>query len=377
MQHGGDVYTEGILKGKEIIDFSSNINPLGVPKSYTNNIKEALEALNRYPDVKYRRLREYVKDYINNYEYFFYKNDNENKNVHKSEIVNEEDFIFGNNASEIIDLAISCFNNIMIPIPCFGEYQEDAKKWNENIIYVPSNKKLDYDYNFILDNLHKVDALILGNPNNPDGKLINKAKFKKILDYCENNNKKIIIDEAFIEFSSNCKYSFIKELKKYKCLFIIRALTKFYAMPGIRLGFGICKDSNFLNNMRKKQNPWNINCFAEVAAKYVLKDKQYIKQSVNWIKEEREFFTSELRKISFIENVYNTYSNFILCKLKNIDCNNLYDLCMKKNIAIRKCGNFKGLNNYYVRFAIKDRKKNLILINVLKAISKSMLLRYK
>jgi threonine-phosphate decarboxylase len=297
---------------------------------------------------------------------------NENKsgvNKENKNIIEENDLVLGNGAAEIIDLVISCFNSILIMTPSFGEYQEDAEKWGLNITHLPMNENMEYDYKAIKGNIDNVDALIIGNPNNPNGGIIDKDKFLPILRYCEEKGKTIIIDEAFIEFTGNIENSFVEELKDFKCIFIIRALTKFYAMPAVRLGFGISKNEEILNRIRKKQNPWNINCFAELAAKYVLKDKEYICKSIKWINEERNYLPKELSNISYIEKVYQTYSNFVLCKLRGIDCNKLYDLCLKEGIVIRKCDNYIGINKSFVRFAIKDRKRNELLIRTLKKLA--------
>lgn len=359
LQHGGDIYTEGLLKGRELIDFSSNINPLGIPESFITRIDEAVKNLNRYPDAKYRELRYNLKEYINKSPILF----NDKK---EQDFVKEEYIVVGNGAAEVIDLVISQFKSILIMAPSFGEYEEDALKWGLNIRYSKLTEDMEYNYEDIMIKLSSVDALIIGNPNNPNGSIINREKFKAILEFCEENNKKIVVDEAFIEFVGDINQSFVDEIKNYKCLFIVRALTKFYAMPGIRLGFGLCSDMEFIEKIKGGQNPWNINSFAEVAAKYVLKDKEYIQMSLNWIREERDYLTNELNAITFIQKVYKTHGNFILCKLKGLSCHRFYDVCLQKDIVIRKCDNYKGLGKEYVRFAIKDRSTNYILIEAIK-----------
>lgn len=366
MEHGGDVYTEGILKGKELIDYSSNINPLGVPSSFKEKIGEALESLERYPDVKYRNVKKHLKNYIKFSSSYF---DAQSQSLERS-TVDDEDIVLGNGAAEIIDLVISCFKNICIAVPSFVEYEKNAEKWNCSIEYSYLKKDMTYDYKDLALKMKSSEALIIGNPNNPNGNVIDKDKFKAIMDYCEKNNKVIIVDEAFIEFTGKRGLSLIKEIERYNCLFIIKALTKFYAMPGIRMGYGVSKNKELLKRIESKQNPWNVNCFAEVAVKYVLKDQQYIENSLEWIEEERKFMISKLKKVDFIEKVYTTYSNFVLCKLKNMDCDKLYDLCLERGIAIRKCGNFKGLNEEYVRFAVKDRQNNEKFIETLNLINK-------
>ena len=357
MIHGGDVYTSGLLQGRELIDYSSNINPLGVPKSFIDNISEGIKALTRYPDIQYRDVLKALKEYSH---------------------CPEEYFVLGNGAAEVIDLVIACHKSLLIVVPSFVEYEIDAKKWNCSIEYSYLKEKvnennllkyeyaqLSYDYEDILNKLQKVEAMILGNPNNPNGNIIDKVEFQKILEYCENNNKVIIIDEAFIEFTGEKQHSFVEEVKKYKCLFIIRALTKFFAVPGIRFGYGISSNSDLVRNIKEKQNPWNINCFAEVAVKHVLKDEQYIEQSRQWITQERLRFLGKLKDISFIDKVFLTYGNYVLCRLNGMSSEKFYNLCLAEGFLIRKCNNYRGLDEQYVRLAIKDRNGNEKLMTML------------
>lgn len=369
MEHGGDIYTEGILKGREILDFSSNINPLGVPKSFTDHIDEAIKAVEKYPDAEYRSLKKCIKEYLD-FSVDYFKCGAYDKNYKESEFfISEKDIILGNGAAEIIDLSISCFKKVCIAVPSFIEYEKNALKWGCDIIYSTMKKDMTYDYEDILLQTQKSDVLIIGNPNNPNGGIIDKDKFKKILDFCEENNKTIIIDEAFIEFTGKNNFSFLEKMKNYKCILIIRALTKFFALPGIRIGYGISKNQELIDKIKSKQNPWNVNCFAEIAAKYVLKDRNYIEDSLIWIDEERKYMISNLKKVGLIEEVYNTYSNFVLCKLKSLHCDELYKICLDKGIAIRKCDNFKTLNDKYIRLAIKNRESNNKIIKLLNSLS--------
>lgn len=348
MLHGGDIYTDGILKGKNLLDYSSNINPLGVPKGFSENIGEALKNVIRYPDIKYRKLIDNIKAYIG---------------------VENVQYILGNGAAEVIDLSISCFESILIVVPSFVEYEINSQKWNCKIEYSYLSRNMEFDYNDIMNKLKNVKAVIIGNPNNPNGGTIDKNKFQEILDFCEENEKIIIIDEAFIEFAGEKEHSFVKYTNQYKCLFIIRAVTKFFAMPGVRFGYGITKNIKLAASIKEKQNPWNINCFAELAVKYLFSDEKYIKRSLLWIEEERSFLFHELCEVNCFERVFPTDANFILCKLKDIDEDELYDFCLKKEIIIRKASNFRGLNKGFIRLAIKDRESNERLIKALKSYS--------
>lgn len=348
MIHGGDVYTEGLLKGRDLLDYSSNINPLGVPESFKRELNTAVESLVRYPDIQYRELRKALSKYTG---------------------VSQDYFLLGNGAAEIIDLSISLVKRILIIAPSFAEYEIDAKKWNCSIEYSKLKEvgeELVYDYEDIIDKLKYVDGIIIANPNNPNGGTIDKQKFKEILNICEITKKVVIIDEAFIEFTGNKEHSFIDEVENYECLILIRALTKFFGMPGIRFGYGISSNEDLLFEIKEKQNPWNVNSFAETAAKVVLKDEEYIKSTLEWITEERKYFRSKLKEISFIEKVYENNANYLLCKLKEIDCNQLFHSCLERGIVIRKADNYRGLDERYVRFAVKDRASNDKFLKVLK-----------
>ncbi|GAA0115507.1 pyridoxal phosphate-dependent aminotransferase [Clostridium senegalense] len=361
MKHGGDIYSDGILKGKKLIDFSSNINPLGVPNSIVNNINEAVDMLNVYPDIKYRILKDNLIDYVNeSYEYF---------GMEKREIkVTHDNVLLGNGASEILDLAIGALKSITIVVPSFVEYEDNAIKHGLDIKYSYLKEDFTYDYDDILNKVKGSEGLIIGNPNNPNGCIIDKEKFKTILNYCELNNKIILIDEAFIEFTLNLNLSFVDLINKYKCLVIIRAITKFYGLPGVRFGFALTTNERIIDYFNLMQNPWNINCFAEVAVKYGLKDEKYILESINWIKVERHLMLEELDKAKFVNTVYNTYGNYILLKLKDINCHKFYEKLKKKGIIIRKCDNYKGLNEEFVRVAIKDRELNLRLLEAMNSL---------
>ncbi|GAA0122469.1 MULTISPECIES: histidinol-phosphate transaminase [Clostridium] len=362
MKHGGDIYSEGLLKGRKLLDFSSNINPLGVPKGFIENINEGIEMLQVYPDIKYRKLKDNIINYLNKCSYYFGGETNEVKLTH-------ENILLGNGASEIIDLAISYFKSITIVVPSFVEYEDNSNKHNLKINYSYLKKDFTYDYEDIVNKLNYSEGLIIGNPNNPNGSIIDKEKFIRVLEFCEENNKIVLIDEAFIEFTGSFNYSLLNLVERYKCLFIIKAITKFYGLPGVRLGFGITKNKKIIDYIVSMQNPWNINCFAELSAKYALNDEKYIKDSLNWIKSERKYMIEELNKISIIEKCHNSYGNYLLCELKGINCDELYSRLEERHILIRKCNNYRGLDDRFVRFAIKDRSSNEKLIESLKNIN--------
>lgn len=369
MKHGGDIYTEGVLKGIKLLDYSSNINPLPISLNFTSHINEALDRINLYPDVKYRYLKKDIISYLENSEIYFSKN---KCNCFYLNKISEKHIFVGNGASEILDLVISSLNSITIVVPSFVEYQDISKKYKLKIEYSYLNNKMEYDYEDVITKLSSTDGLVIGNPNNPNGCIIDFISFKKVLDYCEAQQKLVIIDEAFIEFVLDYDKSIIKHIDKYRCIVIIRAITKFYGMPGIRFGYGVTRNSRLIDFMEKNQNPWSVNCFAETAVKYALIDENYINKSKEWIQQERELMFFSLNKIRFIEKVYISYGNYFLCKLKYISSGNLFNIMLSHGILIRNCNNYLGLDDSYVRFAIKDRKSNEIFIEKLKIVEKQI-----
>lgn len=345
IEHGGDIYTEGKFKGIKLLDFSSNINFLGVPESFTNNMHKALEDIICYPDLKYREVKHEIKEYL------------------RQGII-EENVILGNGAAEIIGLGISTLKKPCIVVPSFSEYETVAKNYCGEILFSHLNEDFSYDYRDILDKLKECDGLVIANPNNPNGGVINKESFKEIVDYCEENKKRIIMDEAFVEFVNDNNQSFIDLSASFKCLFIIRAFTKFFGMPGIRFGYGICSDRNFIQSLSRLQIPWNINTFAEVAVKNVLRDEEYINKSKIMIEKERRYFAQELNKFSFIDEVYESHANFLLLKLTDITDEDIFNYCISKDVLIRRCRNFRGLDYSFIRLAIKSRQDNHKLLRI-------------
>ncbi|MGL4773980.1 MAG: pyridoxal phosphate-dependent aminotransferase [Clostridium sp.] len=345
--HGGDIYTEGVLKGKKLRDFSSNINLVGVPESFYKGVEEALKYVNCYPDIEYRETKRAIIDY------------------HKLEIENEN-ILLGNGAAEVLDLAISRVKSLCIIAPSFSEYTLSAKKYGIEITHSYLTEDMEYDYDDILEKLKAVEGLIIANPNNPNGRGINREAFKSILDFCEENGKLVIIDEAFVEFLGD-EFSLINEVLNYKCLIIIRAITKFFALPGIRLGWAVSGNLELVNEIKELQLPWNINTFGALSLKYLLSDEEYIERSVKENKSEREFLLKELEKLSVFERVYESKCNFVLCKLKGISDEELFKFCLNNGILIRKCGNYEGLNSSFIRVAVKSRENNEELLKVLNA----------
>lgn len=340
--HGGNIYKYLRNGKKEILDYSSNINPLGVPQKFIELAKNNFDILTNYPDPYYIELREKIAEYNN---------------------LNIDNIIVGNGATEILFLYMKALNpkKVLLVAPCFAEYERALKSISAQVEYF----KLKESENFYpnIENLEieienkNYDLVLLCNPNNPTGQFIKLKDIKKIIKTCENGNTKIFIDEAFIEFIEDWKEKTVSLLKN-KNIFIMRAFTKFFAIPGLRLGYGIGFDEDILKKMWEEKEPWTVNTFANLAGLIMLDDKDYIERSEKWILKEKKFMYKKLSEFKSIK-AYKTECNFILIKLFNINSTNLRDKMIEKNILIRDASNFKFLDDRFIRLAIKDRKSNL------------------
>ena len=379
--HGGNIYKIFREKNiKEILDYSSNINPYGIPESLKKRITENLEILERYPDPDYVELRQKLS------------------NLNK---VNLSDIILGNGATEIIFLFMKVINpkKILIVSPTFGEYERAVKATeisgdtvslsssngdNKNI----ENKKIEIEYfelkesdDFKLNigNLkneleNKYDLLIICNPNNPTGKFLKLAQTEEILKECNKYDTKLFIDEAFIEFlADGMKESIINTEENKKNLFVTRAFTKFFAIPGLRLGYGMYFDKELEQKISEKKEPWSVNNIAEMAGLTVLDDTEYIEKTLKWITKEKIYMYEKLNEISGIK-VYETEVNFITGKIdeklfsEGLNVKILREKMLEQGILIRDASNFKFLDERFFRLAIKDRESNDRVIEAMKEI---------
>ena len=378
--HGGNIYKIFREKNiKEILAYSSNINPYGIPESLKKKITENLEVLERYPDPDYVELREKLA------------------NLNK---VNLSDIILGNGATEIIFLFMKVINpkKILIVSPTFGEYERAVKATeiprdivslscsgdNKNI----ENKEIEIEYfelkesdDFKLNigNLKnelekKYDLLIICNPNNPTGKFLKLAQTEEILKECNKYDTKLFIDEAFIEFlADGMKESIINTEENKKNLFVTRAFTKFFAIPGLRLGYGMYFDKELEQKISEKKEPWSVNNIAEMAGLTVLDDTEYIEKTLKWITKEKIYMYEKLNEISGIK-VYETEVNFITGKIdeklfsEGLNVKILREKMLEQGILIRDASNFKFLDERFFRLAIKDRASNDRVIKAMKEI---------
>ena len=222
--------------------------------------------------------------------------------------------------------------------------------------------------------LYTLSLLIICNPNNPTGKFLKLTQTEEILKECNKYDTKLFIDEAFIEFLvDGMKESIINTEGNKKNLFVTRAFTKFFAIPGLRLGYGMYFDKELEKKISEKKEPWSVNNIAEMAGLTVLDDAEYIEKTLKWIAAEKKYMYEKLNEISGIK-VYETEVNFITGKIyenlfsEGINVKILREKMLEQGILIRDASNFNFLDERFFRLAIKDRASNERVIEAMKEI---------
>lgn len=348
--HGADINSAAELYGLEadkIIDFSSNINPF-IVDSMDKIVEAGVGSLQKYPDIKYRRLRKNISDYLG---------------------VDDSYIIPGNGATEIIYLLMrNLSGRLAIINPTFSEYRKGAEIAGLSVVdFVMDWKK---DFKLDLDEIYRrkdeFDSIFICNPNNPDGSV---REIKKLLEFAEKEGKLLIVDETFIEFADSEKeISLVNMVEKSKNLFIIRAVTKFFGIPGIRLGYGISSNRELLQKMYDEKEPWTINSFADSASDFIFKEEDYIRKSKEYFSKERVCMINEINKIDGIK-AFNSDANFILVRFENRNVLDVKENLLKRaGLLIRDASNFIGLDSSFARVAIKNHEQNTVLVDAIRSV---------
>jgi len=353
--HGGEVW-QLEYNQKKVLDFSANVNPLGPPPKAINAIKESFWKIPFYPDSNSVSLKEAISEYIG--------------------IINPENLIIGNGSTEIIYLFAEAFikdkDRALIPEPTFGEYEMAVLKANGKTEHLPLTYDFKIDVNEFINRMEGVKIAFLCNPNNPTGLLIPSKDLIKIVDKAEKENTLIFIDEDFMDFAPKEKCSsLVREINSYQNLFILKSFTKFFGLTGLRIGYGI-SNREVIEIMSKAKIPWNVNCLAEAASIAALEDLDFLDKTYRLIEEERDFLIDELSKIESFD-IIPSDANFFLINIKKagLKAKELKNKLLNFGILIRDCDSFKGLDEYYIRVAIRTREENEYLIESLKKVINS------
>lgn len=347
--HGGNIY------GNEIeYDFSVNLNPLGPPESVRDALAAALNHVEEYPDPEYRELRRGLANYWQ---------------------LAEEQIVPGNGASELIPGIIRTLSpkTCMVTAPCYSGYETalNAAAPSCRIHRIPLRAENDFTLpENICQEIARVkpNLLILTNPNNPNGKRISANRLREIADACRPAGTVLLVDECFLALSGGNEDSLIHCIRSEALpAVVLRAFTKTFAIPGVRLGYAVC--SGFpAARIRRELPEWNLSVFAQYAGRAALEaaaggTSGYLAASVEMIAREREYLMAELKSLGF--RVFPSDANYVLFQSR---VRELHQKLLDKGILIRDCRDYHGLTAGFYRTAVRTRRENTALLRCLRNI---------
>lgn len=353
--HGSDLEqiekVYGIRK-EEITSFSANVNPLGISPKMRETLIDRIDAITSYPDREYTELRRQIGAYIH---------------------APYENILVGNGSTELISLFIQIEHpkKALILGPTYSEYEREISLGGGTSLYYPLKEEDD----FVLqaEDLKKylnesVDLLVICNPNNPTSTAIPQRTMRKILDECKRCDIFVMVDETYVEFAPD--YAAVDSVpltRYYNNLVILRGVSKFFASPGLRLGYAVTGNRDLLEKINARKNPWTINSLAAVAGELMFSDTEYIAQTKALIGQERSRIYEELKTWDSVK-VYEPTANFILVRIlkEGVTADDLFDHTIRRGLMIRNCSTFPFLDNRYFRFCFMSPEKNDELLASLK-----------
>jgi threonine-phosphate decarboxylase len=348
--HGGDIYQAARQYGIEadrIIDFSSNINPLGPSSLATRAAKRALSFIDRYPDPEMNELRRAIARYFG---------------------IKPDQVMCGNGSNGLVHLLPRVFRpkKTLIPLPTYSEYAVAAADAGSEVVFFPLKERDGFrvDPVEMAFAFKGVEMAFLCNPNNPTGQLIPKIEMLEIARYALQHEVRLVVDEAFMDFVSS--ESMAKEAVQATNLICLRTFTKFFGMPGLRTGYAV-SDEAAIAALREAQEPWSVSIPAELAAIAALNDWGHIKKTLRLIEKERVRLLSALRLLPGVETLPGS-ANFILVKFASADTHSLREKLGSRGMLVRDCSTFPVLDDRYIRIAVRTRRENNRLIKALREV---------
>lgn len=346
-EHGGNIRKLAKASGrptKDLLDFSANINPLGPPEWLRSLISSQLSSIVHYPDPDCSLLKASIATCYGS---------------------REEGVLVGNGSTEIIHSLPRALpiHRALIPVPSYSDYAnavELAGKTAEKI-FLKEEESFQLDLPLLDSKICGDQLVFIGQPNNPTGLLVDPSALRTLA--LKHLSTIFVIDEAFLDFVEGMD-SLIQ--KRPPNVIVLRSLTKFYAIPGLRLGFAIA-EPEVIQKIRKITPPWSVNALAQAVGENAIQDHAYAMRTRTFVRQQREFLLKEMQSIPDL-TVYPGKANFLLVCIdrKDINAPTLARKMIELGIAIRVCDNFDGLDRRFFRVAIRTEEENLWLLHALK-----------
>jgi threonine-phosphate decarboxylase len=361
-EHGGNVFAVARSLGlppEKLVDFSASINPLGMAPGVPAALAGCVDRLLHYPDKGAAELKEALAGY---------------HGVCPTEIA------VANGSTELIHLLPRLVAGMggghkgLIVAPAFAEYAMalDRAGWQIDYFTLDSRDNFSLPLPALKEKLSEgYDLLFICNPGNPTGALIPKPLVAEIIELCRESGTFLALDEAFIDF---CEEESAKDLVRgLERGVVLRSMTKFFAIPGLRLGYALGAPAT-IDAIASLQDPWSVNTAAQVAGIASLYDEAYCSRTRNYVSEERAFLMDSLARVPGLKT-YGARANYLLVELlEGIKAPELRARLLKRGVLIRDCSNFHGLDDRFFRVAVRLREENQLLMeNLVQCLSKGSL----
>jgi threonine-phosphate decarboxylase len=346
------------IDAKEIIDFSSSINPLGPPPAARRAFLKSFSEISRYPDEDGYELKGALAQ------------------LHG---VKANEVLLGNGSTQLIRLLCRALRprKAVVVVPAFSEYDNALKIMGTEIqpyFLLPEHEFRLPIQDFLDKWGHGLEMIFLSNPNSVAGRAVPRKEMEEIIRIAQKRKIFLVVDEAFMDFTERESVKHLIRENPY--LIVLRSLTKYYALPGLRIGY-LLAQRRTVKLLGLHQEPWSVNGPAQRVALACLDDGRFGSKTSRWLDRERTYMVNAMAKMKGLRT-FPSQVNFVLVRLEGVNANalNLRDFLIRRKILIRACDTFLGLGHPYLRAAIRMRKDNAQLINGIKDFLRSSHPRY-
>lgn len=353
--HGGNVASVAArfdIDPGIFIDFSVNTNPLGPPAEIAGLLQSSTALAAVYPEPDCGALRSAAAAFYG---------------------VDPEQVIAANGAVELIYLVaqVLCPRTVLILGPTFREYEIACRLQGASVKHFRLPPRQDFlpDLPQLIRATRGVDLVWLCNPNNPTGSLTPPGVLQPFLEHCRAQRIFLVVDESFLLFHPRWRQlTCIPEAAADGGVLVLQSLTKFYGIPGLRIGCGI-GSAEVISRLSCYQPPWHVNGLAQAAAEVAFEAGEYARRTVSLVRRERRFLASSLAELSLVRKVYPSAANFLLLELQPpATAPGVWEQLARRGVLVRDCSNFGWLGDRFIRVAVKDRARNILLLEHLKAV---------
>lgn len=332
-----------------IVSFADNVNPLGFPNSVLEDLKEKIHLITTYPDPQYEALKASISDYLS---------------------ISKEMIVLGNGSTQLISLFLQLFakKQALILSPSYSEYERELKLAGCQIHSFFLREEEEFQLN--MEELKKqlsdsISIFVLCNPNNPTSSILSAVEMEELLQHCAQKNIYVLVDETYIEFADH-SYSSMPLVPKFQNLMVIRGISKFFAAPGLRMGYGATSNQTFRDTLKETQNPWSINSLAAYAGEKLFQEKAFISETKSFISSERTRMFQRLSKEKHLK-LFFPHANFQLLKINhpNYSAPQCFEEGIRQGLLLRDCSSFPGLHGNFLRFCYRNKEENDALLDFL------------